>query len=230
MLGLPVGLRSAVSRFQGLLGSSTGDTCTDEDARRILGEDFVSPKEAFRAWRIAFNPEDFRRMPLWPDIDWLKANRYVLVPGPPVTKGFPEVCSLRRSLFTKQARAWGIKRGFTGDNCVGPGWIAIRKQAVCDSVGKMWLDQKNLVFGVEAIPNVVELAWVATTVFRVTGERLFEKASVRTSSVPADFPAGVVLDGDCHNILGPFTRDGLEVGCILDDKTDCLGIAACRRF
>lgn len=102
-------------------------------------------------------------------------------------------------------------------------WRLIQKTSVSDSTSKNWEEQQKLLdTKTEETPTAQAVVYTMIGFFLKTGERLFERIYVRTSSLDSD--GGRVYVGD-------FDADGLDVGHDWDYRRgDDLGVAASRKL
>jgi len=102
-------------------------------------------------------------------------------------------------------------------------WRLIQKTPVDDSTSKSWEEQQKLLDAkTEETPTAQAVVYTMIGFFLKTGERLFEKIYVRTSSLGSD--------GD-HVYVGYFDADGLGVNDYWDsNRSDALGVASSRKL
>ena len=101
------------------------------------------------------------------------------------------------------------------------GWQLVRKTPVDNSTLKNWDEQQALISQEDETPTVQVLAYTIIGHFLATGERLFERIYVRTSSVDSD--------GSRVN-LGDFDAAGLKVCYGWDGpRFDVLAVSSARK-
>ena len=99
-------------------------------------------------------------------------------------------------------------------------WRLVRKTPVANSFSKSWPDQQSLLAKEDKVPTARVMIYTIIGHFLATGERLFERCYVRTSSLAS---IGV------HVSVGYFDSDGLRVDIWFDDgASGFLGLAAAR--
>ncbi len=148
------------------------------------------------------------------------------------------VAYIPTSIVSVRAKTAGAKlppnhRMFYGQdwydkNDVGNGvsaleWHLVRKTSVPDSKSKTWQDQKSLVDStkIDEVPEANVMVYAIIGHFLSTGERLFEKEYVRTSTLDSD---------GRHVVVGSFDSVGLLVNGWDDDRrSDDIGVASSRK-
>ena len=124
-----------------------------------------------------------------------------------------------KGLFYNQD--WYNKEAFAKDHGEGT-WQLVRKTPVDNSTSKNWQEQQALIGKDDEVPAAQVMVYTIIGHFLATGERLFEKIYVRTSSVGSD--GGRVS-------VGVFDSDGLDVGGWDDGARDgSLGVSSARKF
>lgn len=123
-----------------------------------------------------------------------------------------------RTLFYSQD--WYDKQAFANEKAE-LGWHLIRKTPVENSTAKNWKEQQALLSKDEETPTASVLVYTIIGHFLATGEHLFEKIYVRTSS----------LDSDGYLVLvGYFDSKGLRVDVWGGGhRNDHLGVSAGRK-
>lgn len=197
-------------------------------ARAILGNDFISPKEAAEAWGFAYTKVQLQQFAeTLPDVkvlQWLREHNYALIPGPAEPKSLLDVRALKPAHFYSKEGGWyaNDNEKFSRDDKVAVKWLALRKDAVPDSFGKNWEEQTALLSSDEYIPNAGEVSWGVTTYYMVRGVYLLPNFYVRTSSVYSD---------GSHVYLGGFDSVGLSVHhCFDAHRLGSLGVASARKL
>ncbi len=173
-------------------------------ARRILGDDFISPEEVTKATGLNYAIDQIdalvRTVPSPEVLSLLRDNHYVLLPGPPPPMGLGAIRTLAPNLFFSQAGSYAGQ--YMLEDVASIGWLAIRKESVPDSFGKSVEAQRQLLSHTERIPNAGELAWCMVVFQKARGVRLFDSGYVRTKSLNAK--------GN-HVHLGGFNERGIHV-------------------
>jgi hypothetical protein len=101
-------------------------------------------------------------------------------------------------------------------------WQLVRKTPVDNSTSKNWQEQQVLLGKDDEVPTAQVMVYTIIGHFLATGERLFEKVYVRTSSVGSD---------GSHVDVGDFNAKGLGVSSDWDDDgDDDLGVSSARKF
>ncbi|MFA6228179.1 MAG: hypothetical protein WC668_03240 [Patescibacteria group bacterium] len=101
------------------------------------------------------------------------------------------------------------------------GWQLVRKTPVSNSTSKNWSEQQALISQDDETPTAQVLAYTIIGHFLATGERLFERIYVRTSSVGS---------GGSRVPLGDFAAAGLRVYGSWDDHRDGdLAVSSARK-
>ncbi|MCX6720658.1 MAG: hypothetical protein NTW11_02535 [Candidatus Staskawiczbacteria bacterium] len=122
-------------------------------------------------------------------------------------------------LFAKQD--WYDKEPFATEQGE-TSWQLVCKTKVANSTSLNWTQQQALIGKDDEVPTLQVMVYTIISHFLVTGERLFEKLYVRTSSVYSD-------GSRVH--LGRFGSEGLDVSRSWDGHcTDDLGVASARKF
>ncbi len=199
-----------------------------KQARAILGNDFISPKEAAETWGFAYTDAQLRQfaetLPSVEVLQWLWEHSYTLIPGPTDPKSLLDVRSMQPDHFFSKEGGWyaNDSEKFSRNDKVAVKWLALRKDAVPNSFGKTWDQQTVVLSSEEYVPNAGEVSWGVTTYYKVRGVYLLPEFYVRTSSVHSD---------GRHVLVGPFDSDGLSVSCYLDGtRRGNLGIASARKL
>lgn len=101
-----------------------------EIARRILGNDLVSPLEISQARGLSYTKEQLKHfedaLPSEEILRWCKANSYAVMAGPPVPMGLLEVRSLRPEPFYSKGGWWYEGYTFSKNDKAESLWLAIR--------------------------------------------------------------------------------------------------------
>lgn len=121
-------------------------------ARMIMGPDFLGPEEVERAFGVEYTNADrmqLEQVPLYEEhVYFVRNGDYLLVAGFPM-------------------------------NGVSVRWFLFRKEMVLGSTFKRWHEQKDLAPYCEIIPFAHDVVFVSLLLFKLTGRRLFENTFVR---------------------------------------------------
>ena len=200
-----------------------------ELAHLILGDDYITPEEIATAHGvISYTDEQLEHfadtLPDTQTILWLRANRYMLIAGPSTELNLLQVRDLDNMLFYLKTGGWyaGDKEKSAHTDVVSScEWLAIRKEAMPNSLSKTWDEQQDLLTEVEHVPNAPEVSYAVTAYFKVRGIYLLNGKYVRTSSVDA---------GGSHVGVGEFDESGLSVDDTwIDDRRGCVGVSSARK-
>jgi len=198
-------------------------------ASDILGDDLITPYEVASTRSLLYSDAQFASfkdtLPSREVLEWLKANDYMLVAGPPVELSLLDVRRRNDALFySKNGEGWyaASDEEFSRTDTVGSVWLALRKSPVLDSTNKTWDEQQALLSENERVPNAAEVAWGLTTYKEVRGAYLMDSIWVRTFSVDS---------GGRHVYVFGFGQSGLFVGRWWDDgRLEHLGVFSARKF
>ncbi len=195
-----------------------------EDARQLLGLDFISPEEIIAARGLRYSEEQiadlYRTLPGRGTLEWLQSNGYTLVAGPPHEVSLVNIHS--RFLFAGNGGDWrtNARESFARDEKVSCRWYMLRKEWVPDSTGKMWSEQVPLLQSDETVPTAIEILWGLTSHKAVRQTYLISDMFLRTSSLDAD--------GD-HVYVARGNEDGFSIsGWSDNERSDRLGLACAR--
>lgn len=202
---------------------------TYDDARSILGNDFISPEEMSAAYDIIYTEDQLKNfgdtLPDKKTLRWYLAHNYMLVAGPPMELNLLQVRKLDNNLFDLKTKGWYAEsdQKFAQNNKVTAGeWLAIRKGAAPNSFSKTWSRQQHLITEDEYVPNIPTVSYAVTAYFKVRGIYLLCDKYVRTSSISADFNPVIV---------GRFGEDGLRVyDCWEGEHSGGIGVASARKL
>ncbi len=198
-------------------------------ATMILGRDFISPEEITAKYpTLVYSEEQLdaleASLPKQQDLEWLRDNNYILLPGPNSPLSLLDIRNLNTAYFYSKTGGWysEAKQTFASTDKTEVRWIALRKEAVPGSYSKNWEEQKVLLSGLELVPNAAEAVWCITAYKAVRNINLFRSTYVRTSSLDAD--------GDRVHV-GSFDEHGLNVSYCWDyNRYGNLGVSASRKF
>jgi len=159
--------------------------------KKILGKDFLPPEEVTKArgfYYLKTQLAKFKKsLPSKEVLEWLKANDYMLVAGPPYTLSLLSMQRRDDTLFYHDSEeGWyaNYKERFFYADTISPGWLALRKSSVPGSTEKTWGEQQASLSDNERVPNAAEVAWGLTTYQKVRDTYLMSgNVLVRTSSV-----------------------------------------------
>ena len=127
---------------------------------------------------------------------------------------------VKRGLFYSYEDSWYNKQAFAKDRGE-VGWQLVRKTPVVNSTSKNWTEQQALLVKEDETPTAQVLAYTIIGQYLATGERLFEKIYVRTSSVDSD---------GRRVLLGDFDAAGLKVDSGWDDdRYGDLAVSSARK-
>lgn len=198
-------------------------TTSQKRVREIMGNNFFGVEEAIKHFGV--NPSR-RQLAVLGEVPFsdetLTAckDTHVLVAVFPLS--ILEICGKIPSgqrLFYNQD--WYNKE-FFAKNRGEAAWHLVRKTPVANSTGKMWQEQQVLLSNKEETPVARVMVYTTVGHFLATGERLFEKIYVRTSSGGSD---------GCYVRVGHFDSEGLRVYDDWDDDCgDNLGVSSARKF
>jgi hypothetical protein len=164
-----------------------------------------------------------KTLPAQEELQSLRDNGFILVPGPPVPMSCLDIRQLDPQYFNTKEGGWYAeeKQRFSREQKVTAKWLKLRKEPVPNSLSKNWDEQLKLISNLEYVPNDAEVEWGITTYKAVNGVYLLKVVYVRTSS----------LGSDGNRVcVGGFDADGLGVGDCWDDRRrDCVGVASARK-
>jgi len=191
-------------------------------AREIMGKNMFGIEEAIKHFGV--NPSK-QQLAYLAEIPWGEEvlesvkDTHVLVAVFPIS-----ILDIRgkveRGLFYSYEDAWYNKQAFAKDK--GEiGWRLVRKTPISDSTNKNWDEQQALLSKDEETPSAQVMVYTITGHFLATGERLFEKVYVRTSS----------LDSSGYRVsVGDFDAGGLHVDRWHGHRRyDFFGVSAARK-
>lgn len=194
-------------------------------AREIMGKNFFGIEEAQKHFGVTPTKAQLgylAEIPFSEEVLTACKDTHVLVAVVPIT--ILEIRSIAkkqsdRTLFYSQD--WYDKQAFANEKAK-LGWHLIRKTPVENSTAKNWKEQQALLSKDEETPTASVLVYTIIGHFLATGERLFEKIYVRTSSLDSD--------GD-RVFVGRFDSLGLYVDLWSGgDRHDGIGVSAGRKI
>ncbi len=226
LVSLPTSAAAGTADTQS--GVAEADLSNYDRARATLGDDFISPEEIAHAESIAYTREQlahFRKtLPGKQALEWYHSRGYLLVAGPPQAMSLLDIRAAKAGAVSLKHAKWyaAEREKFSRDDKALPGWIALRKEPLPESLNKNWDQQMQLIAVPADIPNVAELVWGLTAYKVVRDIYLLPNGYVRTASV--DSHANHVFAGD-------FDSTGLGVFNVQDEVSGSdLGISASRKF
>lgn len=198
---------------------------TQEEARKIMGQNFLGPDEIQRFMKIRPTRQQCATLKDVPFTEGALVEShedYVLVATFPcsllaLSKKFGKV-------FCNQESAW-MQREYDEEifalSAGETGWHLVRKTMSPYSFGANWQTQRRLVIGENEVPDVRVVAFAVIGYYLATGDRLFQRDIVRTNSTN--------MSGD-HVYIGEFGEDGLRIGLHSDTFVATnLGVASKRK-
>ena len=196
-------------------------TTSQKRARKIMGRNFFGIEEVIKHFGITPTSE---QLALLAEVSFPEAvleeskNTHVLVAVLPLS-----ILKIRSKVDSRlfYDQSWFNKEHFAKES-ITPSWQLVRKTPVDNSTSKNWQEQQTLVAKDDEVPSAQVMVYTIIGHYLVTGERLFERIYVRTSSVDSD--------GD-HVDVGYFDSDGLIVSHYWDGfRNDGLGVSSARKF
>ena len=207
-------------------------------AREIMGKNFFGIEEAIKHFGVNATKQQLAALAEIPfSEEVLKSckDTHVLVAVFPLS--ILDICDITRklenqTLFYKQARY--NKKAFAKDKGE-VGWQLVRKEPIADSTSKTWNEQLELLSKDEGTPTVQIVVYTMIGHFLNTGERLFEKIYVLTSSlglvdlVVCDSPFDYIGLRVYVPCVGGFDSGGLRVYISWSDVRNVdVGLSATR--
>ncbi len=192
-----------------------------DQAHKIMGLNFFGIEEAIKYYGISPTPEQLDKLAEIPFSETVLQeckDTHVLIAIFPIS-----VLDIRGKVQDKRlfySQDWYNKQSFAKERgeC---SWQLILKTPVDNSTSKNWQEQQSLITKDEEVPDARIMIYTIIGHFLNTGERLFEKIYVRTSSVASD---------GRRVYVGYFVSHGLNVDRCWDDaRDDYLGVASARK-
>lgn len=191
-------------------------------AREIMGKNFLGLEEAIGYFGVSPNSEQ------WAELSVIRLS-YEVLKQHKDTHILVAVPSL--SIINTRSRVQG-KELFYNQNWYEKepsaleegewGWHLVQKTPVLDSLSKNWDEQIVLLRKEDEVPSARVMVYTIIGYFLATGERLFEKVHVRTSSVSSF---------GCRVDVGRFDSFGLHVRSGWGGRRhDNIGLASSRKF
>lgn len=180
----------------------------EDVARRILGDDFITPEEIMSARPVIkytdAQMEGFEKtLPRPDELEYLRDKGIILLPGPGTEMSLLDIRALNEEFFYCKKGGWYSKESFSHDDKVGTEWLKFPKKPILDSIGKGWDEMRRQLPETEYVPNVAELAWVDTSSKAVRGTYLLSGVIIWTSSLDS-----------CNNLrvyLGHPSEKGISI-------------------
>ena len=179
-------------------------------AREIMGKNFFGVEEAIKYFDV--NPSDeqfttFLEIPFSETVLQELKDSHVLVAIFPIS--ILEIrAKVERKLFYRHEDSWYNNQKFAKESDKAE-WKLIQKTPVPDSTSKTWQEQQELLNKEEETPTAQSMVYTIIGHYLNTGERLFEKIYVRTSSLAS---------GGSRVNLGYFDSSGLGVNDYWDSN------------
>lgn len=190
-------------------------------AREIMGKNFFGVEEAIKYFGVKPTDEQLATLSEIPFFEAMleqAKDTHVLVAVFPLS-----ILEVRgkvqdKGLFYNQD--WYNKESFAKERGEVT-WQLVRKTPVDDSTSKNWQEQQALLGKDDEVPSAQAMVYTIIGHFLTTGERLFGKDYVRTSSVPSD---------GFHVYVGRFAAEDLSVYSYWDnDYYGYLGISSTKK-
>jgi len=178
-------------------------------ARHILVDDFITAEEIMKVRKVVYTDEQletlYDSLPSMDAIISYRANNFFLLPNPSVAMSLINVLVLKEKLFHFEEKFYAQHVFAIEDKTEVATWIAVCKEIIPNSQIDKLKERRKLVFGIEQIPNVAEIAWALTTYKEVRGTYPMKMSSFgRTSSISS---------GIGHVIVAAFA----DLGIVADD-------------
>jgi hypothetical protein len=154
-------------------------------AQNIVGDNFLRVEDVAACFKARFTEEQLAALADVPfDEAKLQAckDTHILFPGFPVT-----ILQIRsrmpKGAFRSYKDAWYNGEDFARKDKVEARWYLLRKDAVPNSFGKYYNDQRALLSASETVPRACEVVFGTMLFFAVRGVKLFQTYYVRTVSL-----------------------------------------------
>lgn len=197
-------------------------TTGQKRAREIMSKNFFGVEEVVKHFDV--NPSN-KQLAVFSEIPFSEAVLQELKDSHILVAVFPiSILEIRakveRKLFYNHEDSWYNNQKFAKESGK-TGWKLIRKTPVTDSTSKTWQEQQNLLNKEEETPTAQQMVYTIISHCQNTGERLFEKIYVRTSS----------LDSGGNRVdVGSFDSSGLNVYYFWDsDRAGGLAVSSSRK-
>lgn len=147
-----------------------------ENARRILGEYFVSPEEIRGIVGVDYSEKQIshltKTIPSEEVLWWLRDSGYLLVAGPPIRLSLYKIHGIKREFFFNSFNRkdgsnnyLGRYNKFLSAEMVSCRWLIVSKAPIAKSSERDEFLLKNLACYPEYVPKAVEIVW-ASMAFR----------------------------------------------------------------
>lgn len=157
-----------------------------KSAREFLGQDFIRPEQIEEVTGLLYGNEQLGKLATtFPSLQKLKYcadNSIMLIPGPPKSMSLSNLFKLKPRRFQKEDILEYSKEKFANNEKADMGWIALRKAPISASVGRRFLEQVNLLYEPEYVPNAVTIAWCVVMRLELNIKGFPHTAYVRTLS------------------------------------------------
>lgn len=194
---------------------------SQQRAREIMGKNFFGVEEAIS--HLGVNPTR-RQLANLSEVPFSEATLQQCKDTHVLVAVFPlSILGVRekvqgQGLFYNQS--WYNEEAFASERGE-VSWQLVRKTPVDNSTSKNWTAQQALIGEDDEVPSAQVLVYTIIGHFLATGERLFERIYVRTSSVYSD---------GYRVYVGYFDDSGLNVYSDWDDVfSDGLGVSSARK-
>lgn len=169
----------------------------ESDLRRLLRGDYVSVHELTTLVPGLVYDRDTHRelrasLPSEARVRECVRVGTILVPGPPHPLTLVQM-QTRLNAYIRET--WLLKHDFAHTETVRPGWYALCKQILPESVRSDFQAQCGLLRTGERLPNAAEMAWCLIVYRLVRKVRLFPHTYARTASIPSAIPHTVTTIG-----------------------------------
>lgn len=171
---------------------------TYESARKILGEDFITPEEVSESvWHARQPKYDYtqaqilelqKTIPSAAFLVWCKENDYAVIPPPPEPTSIIDIFDRHGWMFSDKTIWWhekGKERDKLLKEPVAFKWLAIRRTRPEELASLTAAEQDTLVKArkIEHIPSSSEVLWFMMVLLKVRSDFLYGDWFVRTSSL-----------------------------------------------
>lgn len=191
-------------------------------ARKILGNDFISPEEIALAYGLVYTKKQLialrRRLPNKAKLKAIGDAGMLLVAEPPIAMSTFDIYALNTNyIHLLYFDNKNLCEKFAHDDMVEAlGWIALRKRPV-----RNWTNDGKLPSDIKYIPNAAETAWVLTTYRAVRNKYRLDQISMRTSSIGS---AGY------HVIINVCFKLYIWPGSYNGEYQNCIATASAQKF
>ena len=195
----------------------------------ILGNDFIDPSNINDVSDLTYSRKQryrlMRKVPRYTILKRFAESEIACVSGPPRVLCLREICNQFEDCFPRRAfdDAWfdDSLQEFAGYDKVNPGWFALGKYPLADSLGQRLPEQRSLLSPHMFIPNVAQIVWVMALYKELHNHYLFKNEFVRTSS----------RDSSGNDVIVGASGKGIFIGSHPSDETkETLGIAVAYRL